>query len=156
MNADTKIFLSDGTPVLDYFYDGLYRAVIDGMNFCSATRSGLAKAVGFFFSTYTSDCKVEKEPSLVEKMIAVLSSKATLDIKQKALNVLESLPDDASASQIVAKIKNKPVSFGALYLTKVLGKKDFSHVTHVEISEVVPSVLHRAELLKELGERVSI
>ncbi len=156
MNLDTKIFLSDGTPVVDYFSDGLYRTVVNGRNFCSSTRDGLVKALGYFFSVHIDDCVVEKEPSIIERMIAVLSSKATLDRKQRALEVLESFPDDSTASQIVAKIKNKPVSLGALYLTKALGKKDFSHITSVEISEVVPNIIHKADLLKELGERVSI
>jgi hypothetical protein len=156
MNPDTKIFLSDGTLIIDSFSDGLYRAVVNGMNFCSATRVGLVKAIGYFFSIYVDDCIIQEEQSVVDKMKAILSSKATLDIKQNALTVLESLIDDASASQIVAKIKSKPVSLGASYITKALGKQDFSHVTHVEISEIVPNILHKAELLRELGERVRI
>jgi hypothetical protein len=156
MKLDTKIFLSDGTLVNDSFSDGLYRAIVNGVNFCGSTREDLLKAIGFFFSTYTSNSDVIVERPLAERMRNVLFGKNTLEERQKAFAILDDLSNNPIASQTVSYIKTKPTSFGATYLTKILGKSDFSYVTPVEISETVPSILHKAELLKELAERVSI
>ncbi len=156
MTADTKIFLSNGLLIEDTFSDGMYRAIVNGSNFCSPTREGLLAALGFFFSVYTADEPVkEPEIPLAVKMCGILFGLYPLEDRQKAFKTLEGMTEDAAASQAVAYIKRKPASFGATYLTRILGKQDFAQVTAVDISENVPSVVHRAELLDELGERLT-
>lgn len=157
MKEDTKIFINGGVLVDPKFYDGMWRVSVEGKNFYSPTKEGLLSALGFFYSAYTSDEPIrEPEPTPAQKLWIRLTTSSSLEEKQQALKGLERLPDDQLASQTVATIKRKPTSFGASYLTKVLNKSDFVYVTHIEISENVGSVIHRAELLQELGERIKV
>ncbi len=129
MTPETKIFLNSGVQIEDTYVEGMYRATVGGNNFCSTTREGLLSALGFFFSVYTSEEPVKEiEIPLSIKMCDILFGKNSLEERQKAFKTLESLSEDSVASQAVSYIKRKHASFGAAYLTKILGKSDFASI----------------------------
>lgn len=149
-----KIFLYCGEEIPVTFSDGLYRAKVGDRNYCSILFSGLMICIGYFHSIYTSFDKECPVLSVVHSSISTLLSSNILEYRQNALQTLRSYPDDPDAAAVVGGIERKHTSFGATYITRCLGKKDFSSVTVEEICDLVPNILHRSELIKELSERV--
>lgn len=157
--SDPKIFLYTNKEVIPNFSDGMYRTVVDGRSYCSGSLSGLIDAVGFFHSIYVTTDPVpvpERPESLI--LIEKLCGDLPIDEKQRAFKKLGALAlsGDNHAMQVVSFIKAKPVSFGASIMTRWAGAKDFSEVSHVSISDMVGDVVHRAELLNELADRISL
>lgn len=135
--------------------DGLYTTEINGTPFASQTFNGLASAVGSFYTVQIKYDYIVPEISLVDRLKEILSKASLLVDRQTALRKLETL-SDPEAIRIVSIVKSKPVSYGATYISKVLGKKHFSEVSQVDISDLVTSILHRSELLQELSDIVKV
>ncbi len=157
--SDPRIFLYTNKEVVPNFSDGMYRTVVDGRSYCSGSLSGLIDAVGFFHSIYVTTDPVpvpERSESLI--LIDKLCGDLPLEEKQRAFRRLGrlALNSDSHAMQVVSFIKAKPISFGASIVTKWSGAKDFSEVSHVFISDTVGDIIHRAELLNELADRISL
>ena len=150
------IFLYTGEKIDVTFSDGLYRAKVGDRNYCATLFSGLIVCIGYFHSIYTS-FDVECETiTAVMKAIRKLRDSDKLEDRQDALGTLRMYPDDPDAAKIVGDIERKHVSFGAVYLARCLGKKNFSRVTVTEISTLVANILHRKELITELAEMVKL
>jgi hypothetical protein len=157
--SEPNIFLYTGKQIETSFTDGMYRAAVEGNNFCSGNLKGLIDAISFFHSIYvTTDPVIVPEKPLVQKLGEILAGNSSLEDKQRAFFQMESLAIQGNqiASRTVAEIKTKPVSFGAACVVRWAGKKDLAEVTSVEISSLVADVVHRAELLKELSNRISL
>jgi len=151
-----NVFLYTGLQIKPEFKEGMWRAWVLGSNYCSASFSGLLETIGFFHSIYTSFEEVKTIPDPVAEAIFVLSDSVSLVERQKALRKLEGLSAFPFASEAVGKIKSKRTSFGASYITRCLGKRDFSEVDSHEIFDLVPDIIHREELIRELSERVKL
>lgn len=159
MDAKDKkpnVFLYTGVQVKPELKSGMWRASVLGSHYCSATFEGLVETISFFHSIYTSFDEIKVLPDPVIEAASVLSGNVSLEQRQVALRKLESLAGLPAASEIVARVKGKHTSFGADYITKCLGKKDFSEVASSEIFDLVPNILHREELIRELAERVKL
>lgn len=134
----------------------MYRAVVGSLNYCSPTFEGLLYAVGYFHSIYTSfeSEAVVNDPVL--QYIEALRNGVTVQVRQEALVALEQTSNDTRAVNAVAYVRAKHVSFGAAYLTRCLGKRNFSQVTTWELSDLVSNIIHRGELIEELAKMVKL
>lgn len=154
---EAKAYLYSGELIDPQFTEDMWRVSVLGRNFCAASKQGLYEVVGFFHSIYFTTHKPIVLVPHEEKMIRVLQSNSSLTERQNALAQLEILSNKSSAaSQAVVSVRSKPTSFGASYLTRALGKQDFSQVTCSEISEFVSDIVHRGQVISELSDRVKL
>lgn len=152
------VFLYTGIEIHPKFLEGMWRISVLGNNYCSGSFNGLLELIGFFHSIYTSMDLPAPVIDPTVKAISILSGSTSLDDRQKALKFLEALAanGNTTACDMVSKVKEKHTSFGASYITKCLGRADFSQVLPYEISDLVPNIMHRSELIHELADRVKL
>jgi hypothetical protein len=155
MNVPEIFFCSTGEKIEVEFKGGMFRAIVNGVEFCSMWSAGLIEALRLFHTVQSSDPKLK--PTRTQELLKILSSDPLLEERQKALDELESLAKgDIFAREAVERVKSRTPSIAARYITMIMNKSDFSHVTAQEISDYIPDVVERSALVKELGSRVKL
>lgn len=145
----------DGYKLDIRFSDGMYCSEIEGKTYTSQSIEGLTNLLGHFYSIQIVDENQKPEQSIADIYIDLLKSNTQIIYKQQALKYLKTLKDK-KAIETVNYILSKPVSYTAVYITKLSGKNHFSDITISEIFEYAPNISHRARLLKELSDLLQL
>lgn len=150
------MYIHDGSPVEFIFNDNNWTATINGLRFCSSTESGLLQAIRQLYQvSVVEEHYAEPVVPAAVHYNRILSGKYSLEDRQDAFKRLAGNSDPLAVSAVLS-VTNKPTSINAHYLTKALNKKDFAEVTRIEISENINNLIHRASLLHELSERLTL
>lgn len=140
---------------------GSYYVQIDGTHYTAATLEDLEKGL----SSVGLTLKPEKKPDVVHIVdqceMLLRSDISSLEHRQAAKKVLKQHAGEGNekAKLLVQELESKqavPASRVAQILTKGLGKNDFSDVTHEELTQHVPNLVLRSQLIIELGARTRL
>lgn len=154
----TQRFFVAGLEVHPVHKSGMWRVTVGELHFCSQSQEGLQGALASHHHTlvqFPDEPKPRVDPA--QPLIETLKT-GTLPERQSAVADLRQLAIQGSAiaQAALSKLAMKPPpSREAANYARLIGK-DFSEITHAELTQHVNNVVLRNKLIEELSKRVSL